>query len=118
MPNPFELPRMRGAVVPLVGAGCAFVRELVVDRFPGLSTVVGALNELAKPAGALRRIQAIGIDGGAFEVINLPASEMRTAHVPLFTLSIRCEHERALACADENPHAAHLSPLSQLQIAN
>ena len=58
VPDPLELPRMRRAVVPLVRAGNAVVDELVADRLPRLAAVVRALNELAEPAGGLRRVDA------------------------------------------------------------
>ncbi len=53
VPDAFELPRVRGAVVPLVGGGSGLVREAVADGIPGFAAVVGALDELAEPAGGL-----------------------------------------------------------------
>ena len=46
---------------------------------PGLAAVVGALNDLSEPAAGLRRIDAIGIDGRALQVIDLPPGEVRAA---------------------------------------
>ena len=48
-----------------------------------------------------------GIDGRAFEVVDLPAGEVRAADVPLLALAVGSEDERALARADENSNAAH-----------
>ena len=44
VPDALEFPGMGRAVVPLVGAGVAFVDELVTDGLPGLAAVVGALD--------------------------------------------------------------------------
>ena len=63
MPDALEFPWMRCAVVPLVSARNAVVDELVADGFPCLAAVVGTLNELAEPAGRLRRVEAVGING-------------------------------------------------------
>ena len=73
---------MRRAVVPLVRAGRAVVDELVADRLPRLAAVVRSLNQLAEPAGALRRVEAVRIGGRAFEVVHLPAAEERAAARP------------------------------------
>src|SRR4051794_16639416 len=59
MPDALELPRVRRAVIPLMGARHAGVLELIADRLPVLSSVIGSLHHLAVPAGALRRIEAI-----------------------------------------------------------
>ena len=75
MPDAVELPRMRRAVVPLVRAGHALVHELVADRLPGLAAIVGALDDLPKPAAGLRGVEAVGFDGRAFQMVNLPAAE-------------------------------------------
>ena len=48
VPDPLELPGMRRAVVPLVGAGHAVVDELVAHRLPGLAAIVGALDRSAR----------------------------------------------------------------------
>ena len=55
VPDALELPRVRRAVVPLVGAGRAFVGKLVADRLPGFAAIVGALDDLPIPAGGWRR---------------------------------------------------------------
>ena len=61
MPDALELKGAGGPVVPLVGAGLALVDELVIDRLPGLATVVGALDHLPVPSGGLRRVDAVRI---------------------------------------------------------
>src|SRR5512132_1606245 len=87
MPDAFELPGMRRAVVPLVrgerfaGFSRRVVNKLVALAFgravrgrrrfaggcsrlvPCLAAVIRALNDLAKPAARLRRIQPIWIRG-------------------------------------------------------
>jgi len=63
---------------------------------PGLATVVGALDDLPEPATRLRRVDAIRINGRAFEMIHLPAREVRAADVPLLALGVRGHHECAL----------------------
>jgi hypothetical protein len=40
----------------------ALVPELVPDRLPGLTAVVGALDELAEPPGGLRYVDPVGGD--------------------------------------------------------
>ena len=84
MPDARELPWMRRAVVPLVRRRAAVVGELVADRFPGRAAVVRALDDLPEPAAALRGVETVRIDGRSFDVIDLPAAEMRTADVPAF----------------------------------
>jgi hypothetical protein len=63
MPDSLELPGVRRAVIPLVRAGDAVVDELVTTRFPRFATVVGALDQLAEPTAALRRVQPIRVSG-------------------------------------------------------
>jgi hypothetical protein len=63
MPDAREFPRVRRAVVPLVGSGDAVVGELVVHRRPRRATVVGALDQLPEPAGRLRRVQPLLVSG-------------------------------------------------------
>ena len=97
MPDARELPRVRRAVVPLMGAGHPFVGERLVRRLPGPAAVVRALNQLAEPAAGLRRIEAIRIGRRSLQVVDLPAGEVRAADVPLLALAVRREDERALA---------------------
>src|SRR5687768_8917859 len=98
---------MRRAVVPLMRAGHAVVDELVARRLPRASAIVGALDDLAEPAGGLRRVDAIRVGWRSLDVVDLPAAKVRAADVPLFTFAIGSQDERALACPDEHPHAAH-----------
>ena len=107
MPDSLELPGVRRAVVPLVRAGDAVVHELVAHRLPGLAAVVRALNLLPEPAAGLRRIEPVRVDGRSLQMVDLPAREMRTADIPVLTLAIRCQDERALACAHQNSYSAH-----------
>jgi hypothetical protein len=116
MPHALELPRMRGAVVPLVGAGCSVVDKFVADGFPRLPAVVRALNHLPEPSGGLRAIQTVRIRGRPLQVIDLPAREMGPADVPLFPLAVRRQHEGPLACADQYAYSAHPSPLPERPI--
>ena len=89
VPHALEFPRVRRAVVPLVRAGHAVVRELVADRLPGLAAVVRPLNRLAEPAARLRRVKPIRIGRRTLEVVDLPAAEMRPADVPFLALAVR-----------------------------
>src|SRR2546427_9815769 len=94
MPDSLDLAGMLCAVVPVVrGEGFAATRRRVVDelvalaggrtvgrlgraasgRFPRLSAVARALDDLSKPPAGLRRIQPIRIGGRAPEMIDLPA---------------------------------------------
>ena len=111
VPYPRELPGMRGAVVPLVRAGGAVVDELVADRLPALAAVARALDDLAEPAAGLGGVEALRIRRRALEMIDLPAPEVRTAHVPALAPPVRRQDERALARADQYPYAAHASLL-------
>jgi hypothetical protein len=107
VPDPLELPRMRRTVVPLVGTGNTVVDELVADGFPCLAAVVRALDELTKPAGGLRDVDAVRVRRRSLEVIDLPAAKMRTADIPFLTCAVGCQDERALARADEYSNSAH-----------
>src|SRR5664279_2670662 len=98
---------MRGAVVPLVRAGDAVIHELIADGFPGLATIVGALHELAEPSAGLRGIDAVGINGRAFQVIKLEAGKVRAGDIPLFALTVRGEDECAFFRANQKANTAH-----------
>src|SRR6516162_2083969 len=63
VPDTFELPRVLGAVVPLMSAGYAVVLKLATSGLPGFSAVVGALDHLAEPTTGLRRVQTIRLCG-------------------------------------------------------
>ncbi len=107
VPGAFELPGMGSAVVPLVGAGNAVVGELVADGVPGRAAVVGALDDLAEPAAGLRGVDAIGVNGRAFEVVELPACEVGAADLPVLAFAIGGEDERAFSRADEKTYFTH-----------
>src|ERR1700737_656616 len=100
MPDSFELPRVRRAIVPLVSAGHAFVYKLIPNGFPSLPTVIGPLDNLPEPAAGLRGVQPIRICRRTLNVVDFPARKMRTIDFPLFALSIRSENKRSLARAD------------------
>ncbi len=107
MPDAGEFPRVGRAVVPLVGAWHAFVNELIPGWLPGLPAIVRALDDLPKPAGGLRGVNASRVDRRTLEVIDFPAAEMRSADLPLLALAVRAEDESTLAGADQNPYCAH-----------
>src|SRR5215469_7116113 len=107
MPDPFEFPRMLGAVVPFVRAGHACVFKLVADRFPSLATVIGSLQHLTEPACVLRRIQTIRINGRPVHMIDLPTGEMRSANFPLVTLPVRSQNKSSLPGTNQNSYLAH-----------
>src|SRR5258708_1106753 len=112
MPDSLELPGMRRAVVPLVGARDAVVVERVAGRLPRLAAVVGALNEGPEPAGRLRRIQPVRVDGRTLHVVHLPAPKVGAADIPPIALAVRRQDERALACANQYSYPAHSLSLS------
>ncbi len=124
MPDALELPRVLRAVVPLVRADVALIREHVAlalghsirahqvfgfgsGRVPGFAAVIRTLNDLPKPTARLRRVNPIRINGRAFEVIHLPAREVRAADFPILPFAIRCQNERAFLRADQDPDFAH-----------
>src|SRR5712691_8484469 len=103
MPDALELPRMLRAVIPLVSAHLALINKLVALAFghfagswrrlaagrrPSLAAVIGALDNLPKPAAGLRRVNAVRLDRRAFEVIHLPAREVRSADFPIPPLAL------------------------------
>src|SRR5438270_4281063 len=104
MPDAFEFPRTRGAVIPLMRAGNAGIFERVADRVPRFAAVVRALHDLTEPAAGLRRVQPLRIGGRAFHVINFPAAEMRAADIPFLALAVGTQNEGALAGTDQNSH--------------
>src|SRR6266478_5970771 len=124
MPNALELPRMLRAVIPLMRARDSVVNKLVAlgflhtvrafqflgttsGRVPGFSSVIGALNDLAKPRTGLRCVYSARIDRRTFHVINFPTRKMGPADFPTFARAIGCQDERALSCADQNSDCAH-----------
>src|SRR5260370_31787561 len=112
MPHALELPRMLLSIVELMGGeGFPAFPGSVVDElvalalrhpsraglfarrstrlYPRLAAVIRALNDLPKPAAGLRCIDAIRVDRRALQVVHLPAGEVATAHIPLFSLAVR-----------------------------
>src|ERR1043166_3852433 len=105
MPNSLELPRMWSAVIKLVRRKrFARFRRSVVNELvalthrrafrrdgwqagwrsglePRFAAIVGALNDLSKPAAGLRRINAVRIHGRAFKMVHLPTGEVWTTDV-------------------------------------
>src|SRR4051812_39990084 len=106
---------MRRAVVPLVRAGCSLIEEFVVDWLPGLTGIIGALHDLSVPATRLGSIDPIGVHGRPLHMINFPTAEKWPRDIPLLTLAIGSEDERAFLGAYQHAHSAHLGP-SQLII--
>jgi len=112
MPDSFELPRMRLAVIPLMsserfaGLSRSVVKKLVALAFgnpfgrrsrlagrrsrldPRLAAVVGALNNLPEPTAGLRRVNAARVRDRTFNVIDFPSGKIRATNVPFFPLSI------------------------------
>src|SRR5581483_5562919 len=107
VPYALELPGVGSAVVPLVRSRYPIVGELIPDRLPGLAAVAGALHDLSEPAARLRCIDAVRVHGGALQVINLPAAEMGTAHIPCIPFAIGRQDKRAFFRPDEHPYFAH-----------
>src|SRR6058998_3617827 len=112
MPDPLELEGARCAVVPLMRARLALVDELVVERLPGLAAVTGPLDYLPVPSGGLRRVDAVRIGGGSFEVVNVPSGEMGSVDIPGSALFVRRQDERTLVRPDQYPYATHAFPSS------
>jgi hypothetical protein len=123
---------MLRAVVPLVpgewfaGLGRRIIDELIAfafrhavgalqllatasRRIPCFAAVVGALDDLAKPATRLRCVDSIGINRRPFHMIDFPAREMWAADLPSSACPIRCEDERAFLGANQNSNFAHIS---------
>src|SRR5438045_5895014 len=131
MPDPFEFPRMLGAVVPHMGrerfarfrrnvvsefvalpfrhsVGCrgrlARSEPRLKERFPA---VIGPLNDLSKPTAGLRNVNPVRIHRRPFRMINLPASEMWSVDLPVFPLPIRGQNKRTFPRPDQNSYSAH-----------
>jgi hypothetical protein len=107
VPDAFEFPRMRGAVVPLVRARNSVIGELVADCFPGFATVAAPLHRLAEPVVRLRCVDSVRIDWRRLQVIELPAAELRFADIPLLALAIGRQDKRAFARANQHSHPIH-----------
>ena len=111
MPDALELPRMRRAVIPLVGAGHAVIHKLIADRRPCFAAIVRSLNQLAEPAARLRRVQSIRVSGRSLQVIDLPPGKQGALYAPTVALAIRGQYECSFARAHQYPNAAHASRL-------
>src|SRR5581483_9335240 len=109
MPHAFELPRMWRTVVPLMRPRRAVVHELVPDDFPRLAAVARPLHCLAEPAARLRRVDPIRIDRRSFQVIHLPAAEMRSRDVPRVAFAVGRQDERAFLRSHEHTYTTHRS---------
>src|SRR5438034_520956 len=131
MPDAFELPRVLRAVVPLVRRErLAGLRTRIVDKLvalalghavggrgrltgrcsrlvPALAPVVGALDDLPKPATGLRRVDPVRIHRRSFHVIDFPTAEQRPRHRPVLTFAVGREDEGALAGADQDSYSTH-----------
>ena len=143
MPYPLEFPRMLRAVVPLMrGQWLARCRRNIVHKLvalafkhssrsrgrfawrcarlePGLSAVIGPLDDLPEPAAGLRCIQSVRIRGRSLHVINLPARKMRPANFPLLALPVRTQNERALSCPHQHSDSAHsFLPFARIPLYN
>src|ERR1044071_655588 len=119
MPNTLELPRMLGAVIPLMRARDTIVNKLIAltfghairafqffraasGRVPRFSAIIRALNDLAKPPASLRCVNTVRIDWRTLYVINFPTRKMRPADLPSFARTVRCQDERTFSCADQD----------------
>src|SRR6266704_864376 len=140
MPNSLELPRMLGAVVPLMiskgfpGFRGGVVHELVALAFghpswcggrfarrcaglyPSFAAIIGSLDNLSEPTAGLRRVEPLRVSRRSLKVVHLPARKVGTTDVPLFALTVRCQDERALSRANQYPYLAHRSLLSSFRV--
>src|SRR5262245_30733726 len=122
MPDTFELPGMLRAIVPLMrGERLSGFRGRIVDelvalalrhalrrrrrfagRRPGLmprfAAVVRTLDDLPEPAAGLRGVNPVRIDRRAFQMVDLPASKVGSADIPILAFAVRCQDECPLAC--------------------
>src|SRR4051794_18672104 len=114
VPHTLKFPWMRRAVVPLVSTGNAVVGEVITDRFPRLTAIIGTLYNLSGPAAGLRRIDAVRIGGRTLHVIDFPAREVGTAYVPVSACAVGFKYEGTLSCADENSYVTHVASVSPL----
>src|SRR5260370_37331345 len=112
MPDAFELPGMLRAVVPHMSGerfpglrggvvhklvALAFGRSLLLSALfarrcpwlnPSLAAVIGALNNLPKPATCLRRKRPIRGRGPSVDGVNRPSGKVGTADVPVLALAV------------------------------
>src|SRR5438132_14240361 len=99
MPDPGELEGPLRSVVPEVIADGTLVRELVTHHLPHLTAVAGALDHLAEPAAGLRGVDPVRIGGRSLQMVDIPAPEVRAAHIPPLALYVRGQDDCALTCA-------------------
>src|SRR5262249_20023038 len=92
----------------------ALVAKLVAAGLPAFPAVAGALDDLTEPAAGLRGVEPIRVGGRALEMVDLPAPEVRSAHVPVTARAVRGQDERALASADQYAYTTHALLLSSL----
>jgi len=116
VPDALEFPRVRRAVVPLMGSRHGGVLELVANRLPRFAAVIRALHDLPEPPAGLRCVQTVRIRRRCFQVVQLPAAEMRLADRPFVALPVRRHDERAFARPDQKPYTAHQSPLPDVDV--
>src|SRR5579884_170034 len=99
MPDAFELPGVLRAIIPLMRAGNAVVNKFVAFAFghavgasqffgaaprrvPGFTAVIGALNDLAKPAAGLRGVNSVRSHGRPSLLIRRGSRKMRRGAHP------------------------------------
>src|SRR5581483_909532 len=109
MPDSLEFPRVRRAIVPLMGAWNAFVLEFVAEWLPSFPAIIRTLNHLPKPTAVLRGIKPLWVSGRPLEMEYLPAGKMGPSNLPLLANSIGSKNEGTLARSDKHTYAAHLS---------
>src|SRR5262249_1695828 len=80
---------------------------------PRFAAVIRALDDLPEPAAGLRRIEPVRINRRSLQMVDLPASKVGPADIPLLALAVRCQQERALAGTNQNTYFAHLSLLPE-----
>src|SRR5881397_2852382 len=103
MPDAFEFPRVRFAVVEEVFADLALVDKFVAlarrkltggrqllaaGNGPGFAAVIGALHDLSEPAARLRRVYPVRISRRALYVVDLPTAKKWPADLPIFALAV------------------------------
>ena len=94
----------------------ALVTACELGVFEALSAQPLSLDDLAKPAAGLRRIDPIGICRRALHVVHLPAGKVGTADVPFVALAICGQDECAFACTCQNSYLAHALLLVKIRV--
>src|SRR5713101_4217103 len=99
------------------GTGRPLGRSLVLAQrgqlLPVLAAVVGALNDLPEPTRVLCGIDPVRVNRRALDVVDIPASKVRAADVPLLALRVRGHDERPLMRTNQYPNSAHASLLPE-----